>query len=235
MDSRNGRRIAASNNNNEPIAGFKSPCGTSNEVSHRLGLCLTELFELIEGRFGVPQTDADQLGHCDRFNATEKCARVVAKDCLQGLHKTAVGAVASATRRFRQKECKTEALRTRYREPLKCAIRRGPEMKALYANNTGMLQGIRDLSIAPEEKLVKMCCLLNRLDGEIEKIFNKDCPQSTPLVIGIVHAMTDDARNTLCRNPKCDHALDNVLGHKYKPTQNFIEPIMQILFQLNVN
>lgn len=106
-------------------------------------------------------------------------------------------------------------------------------MKALYRNNTGMLQGIRDLDIAPEEKLIKMCCLLNRLDKEMERIFDKDCPKSTPLVIGLVHAMTDDARNTLCIAPKCNGALDKVLDHNYTPNQTFIEPIMQILFQIS--
>lgn len=109
------------------------------------------------------------------------------------------------------------------------------EMEDLYRRQTGIAQGIRDLPISPEEKLIKTCCLLNLLDKEIEQKFNRECPKSTAAVLSIVHAMTDDARSTLCLNPKCQGALDGVLRTQYKPTQNFIEPIMQILFMLNTS
>lgn len=106
-------------------------------------------------------------------------------------------------------------------------------MEQVYRVHTGIAQGIRDSPISPEEKLVKTCCLLNLVDKAIEREFNRECPKSTALVLGIVHAMTDDARTTLCVNPKCQNALDNVLRSQYKPSQNFIEPIMQILFTLD--
>lgn len=105
-------------------------------------------------------------------------------------------------------------------------------MTQVYKDYTAMTQAIRDLPIAPEQKLTKMCCMLVALDKDIEKVFNAACPKSTPAVLGIVHAITDDARNTLCINPKCQGALDNVQRARYKQKQNFIEPIMQILFQL---
>lgn len=109
-------------------------------------------------------------------------------------------------------------------------------MSAVYRNHTGIVQGIRDLpNVTPEDKMIKLCCLLNVLDREIENQFNSECPKSTPLVLGIVHAMTDDARSTLCVSPKCSGALDKVLRTRYKPPQNFIEPIMQILFMLNTD
>lgn len=214
---------------------FKSPCGTAEEVSERVGRCLDTLFELVEGKFGDPKGDEDLAGHCGRFNSTERCVRTIAKDCLSGLHKTATSAVASATRRFRQQECRSVASRARYLDPLKCAIKKGKDMSEVYKNHTAIAQGIRDLDIPPEEKLVKMCCMLNALDKEIELQFNRECPKSTPLVVGIVHAMTDDARSTLCVNPKCNRALDKVINTRYKPPQNFIEPIAQILYQLNVD
>lgn len=228
---RGGRRVS----DQDFYKNFKSPCGTAHQVSKRLGGCLVEIFDLIEGRSGDPKDDKDLIGHCNRFNNTERCTRAVAKECLSGLHKTATGAVASGTRRFRLQECKNEVSRAKYKEPLKCAIRQGAEMKELFAKHTGILQGIRDLDIAPEEKLMKMCCVLNRLDVEVAKVFDKDCPQSTPAVIGIIHAMTDDARSTLCVAPKCNGALNQVLDHKYTPPQNFIEPIGQILYQISVN
>lgn len=109
------------------------------------------------------------------------------------------------------------------------------EMEELYRVQTGIAQGIRDLPISPEEKVIKTCCLLNLLDKEIEQRFNRECPKSTALVLSIVHAMTDDARSTLCVNPKCQNALDSVLRSQYKPPQNFIEPIMQILFMINTD
>lgn len=108
-------------------------------------------------------------------------------------------------------------------------------MEELYRRQTGIAQGIRDLPISAEEKLIKMCCLLNLLDKEIEITFNRECPKSTALVLGIVHAMTDDARSTLCVNPKCQGALDNVIRTPYKPPQNFIEPIAQILYMINTD
>lgn len=103
----------------------------------------------------------------------------------------------------------------------------------IFNVHTGIAQGIRDLPISPEEKIVKTCCLLNLVDRELEQRFDRECPKSTALVLGIVHAMTDDARTTLCRNPKCQNALDSVMKSQYTPPQNFIEPIMEVLFMLN--
>lgn len=54
---------------------------------------MDEIFELVEGRFGDPNSDEDILGHCERFNRTERCVRVTAKDCLSGIHKAATSAV----------------------------------------------------------------------------------------------------------------------------------------------
>lgn len=119
-------------------------------------------------------------------------------------------------------------------EPLRCAITNGPAMKALYDKHTGYMQGIRDLPISPEEKLIKLCCELNEVDDRIADIFNSNCPESTSAVLGIVHALTDDARGTLCVNPKCKGALDKVKHFKYHPPSNFFEPSMQILFQLQI-
>lgn len=108
-------------------------------------------------------------------------------------------------------------------------------MIAFYRRSTAKAQMIRDLpNAAPEEKLMKLCCLLVVMDKEIEELFNRECPKSTPLVMGIIHAMTDDARTTLCVNPKCQNALDpSIMRAKYKPPQNLIEPIMQVLFTLS--
>lgn len=84
-----GRRL------NSGQRGFRSSCGTAEQVSFRVGRCLDPLFDLIEGRLGEPRNDADMLGHCNRFNTTERCIRVIAKDCLSGIHKTATSAVSS--------------------------------------------------------------------------------------------------------------------------------------------
>lgn len=107
-------------------------------------------------------------------------------------------------------------------------------MAVVYKNHTGIGQAIRALpGIAPADKMIKICCLLNLLDKEIERQYNLECPNETQLMLNIVHAMTDDARNTLCRNPKCDkEALSGVVQAKYRPGQNFFEPIMQIMFLL---
>lgn len=172
---------------------------------------------------------------CNRFNRTARCAASIAKDCLTGIHKTAVGAVASATRRMKNSECKTAATRSAYKEPMKCAITMGKEMEMVFKNHTGIMQGIRDLDTSPEEKLMKMCCVLNSLDKELETRYGRVCPKSVPYVLKIIHSMTDDARSTLCVAPKCNRALDKVINHKYKPPQNFIEPIIQILLELNTN
>lgn len=196
---------------------------------------MEDIFEIIEGRISEPKNDDDLVVVCNRFNETARCAATIAKDCLSGIHRTATGAVASATRRLKTQECKTAASRARYMEPMKCAIGIGKEMKQVFQNHTSIMQGIRDLDITPEEKLMKMCCTLNSLDKELEVHYDRVCPKSTPYVLKIVHAMTDDARNTLCVAPKCSHALDKVVNHRYKPSQNLIEPIMQILFQIKVN
>lgn len=97
-----------------------------------------------------------------------------------------------------------------------------------------MSQAIRDYpNVTPEERLMKICCLLLHLDKQIENEFNSACPKSTPAVLGIVHAITDDARSTLCVNPKCNNALDaSIRNRKYQPKQNLIEPVAQVLYQL---
>lgn len=215
--------------------GFKSKCGTAEEVSRRAGQCLIPIIEMVEGRFTDPNTDQDIVTHCERFTNCEKCVRAINKECLTGLHKTAVGTFASATRRFRTQECKTEKTRARYLQPMKCAIKKGKEMQAVLRNHTGIAQGLRDLPISPEEKLLKACCLLTSLDKEMEIRYNRECPEHTGTIINIVHAITDDARATLCRNPKCNGALDAAKNNRYKPPQNFMEPFMQILLQLNVD
>lgn len=215
--------------------GFKSPCGSADFLTKKIGGCMVEIFQLIEGKFGEPKTDDDLVAVCNRFNGTARCAATIAKDCLTGIHKTAVGAVASATRRLKTSECKTPATRGAYKEPLKCAIQMGKEMNLVFQNHTGIMQGIRDLDASPEEKLMKMCCVLNSLDRELETRYGRTCPSSVPYVLKIVHSMTDDARSTLCVAPKCNHALDKVINHKYKPPQNLIEPVVQILFLLNVS
>lgn len=196
---------------------------------------MDEIFDIIEGKIPAAKDDNDFQAICQRFNNTERCARVQAKDCLTGLHKTAVSAVSSATKRWRQRECKTAESRARYGDPLKCAVRTGKEATGVMRRHTGMLQGIRDLGIPAEEKLTKMCCVLNSFDRELEVVYNKECPVHTQTMIGIVHAMTDDARNTLCVAPKCNGALDVVKNAKYKPPQNMLEPVVNILFQLSVN
>lgn len=196
---------------------------------------MTGVFEITEGRAPEPKSDMDFQGYCARFNNTERCTRSIAKDCLTGLHKTATSAVSTATKRWRQRECKSVETRSRYLEPAKCAIKVGPEVANVYTNHTGLLQGIRDLNIAPEEKLIKMCCVLNAFDSELERRYNRECPKSMPMLMSIVHALTDDARSTLCVNPRCSGALDKVMGHKYSPPQNFLEPIIQILFQVSVD
>lgn len=106
-------------------------------------------------------------------------------------------------------------------------------MANLYVNYTTMMQAVRDLPVTPEQKLTKTCCALVNMDKDIEGIFNKACPQHTSTVLSIVHAMTDDARSTLCISPKCQGQLNGLFGGKLKQKQNFIEPVMQVLFQLS--
>lgn len=88
------RQSAARRINSGDADPFKSPCGNKEQVSKRVSECLKQLFDLLEGRFQkAPVVDSDFVGHCDKFTVCEKCLRAVAKDCLAGLHKTAVGAV----------------------------------------------------------------------------------------------------------------------------------------------
>lgn len=52
------------------------------------------IFDLVEGRgYSEAKGDEDLVGHCNRFANVEKCIRETAKDCLDGLQKTAVGSV----------------------------------------------------------------------------------------------------------------------------------------------
>lgn len=82
---------------------------------------------------------------------------------------------------------------------------------------------------------MKICCVLASTDREVESKFNSFCPSSTPAVMGIIRAMTDDVRATLCRNPKCQGALNSVARSPFKQQQNFIEPAMEILFMLRTD
>lgn len=189
--------------------------------------------ELVENKVPNPKGDADLVAVCERFGSTEKCVRAFAKDCLSGLHKTAVGAVASSAKRHRVKECKTVESRARYTNAMVCANSMGQEMVYVNNNITGLAQAIRDLKISPEEKMVKVCCLLDYLDKETAKRFDRDCPKETQLILGLIHAMTDDARATLCRNPKCTNVIAQLGPVKYKPPQNLMEVIMQILFEIS--
>lgn len=54
------------------------------------------IFELVEGRnYSEAKGDADIVAHCDRFARVEKCVRATARDCLDGVHKTAASAVSA--------------------------------------------------------------------------------------------------------------------------------------------
>lgn len=105
--------------------------------------------------------------------------------------------IAAASKRFRTAECKNEQTRSKYLEPLKCSRIVGKTLSQLYRNYTSMMQTIRDLPIAPEQKLVKICCMLDALDRDVAKIYDGVCPASTPAVSAILRAMVDDARTTL--------------------------------------
>lgn len=183
----------------------------------------------------MAKSDSDLQAYCNRFSEGERCARTSSKECLSGIHRTAVGAVASATKRWRTRECRSAESRLRYIEPVKCINKKAAEMTLLFQNQTALMQGIRDLPISPEEKVLKMCCAFIELDRSLERSLNRDCPKSTALVLGIVHGMTEDARGTLCVNPKCSNALNKVINTKFQPGQNYLEPVTQILFQLSVN
>lgn len=109
-------------------------------------------------------------------------------------------------------------------------------MSSLFRNHTGIEQEIFKMDIAPEEKLIKSCCVLLSIDRELANVFVHDCPSAVPLALGIVKGITEDARNTLCHSPKCKGQLDAPMRTgKYRPPQNLIEPIMQVLFQLNTD
>lgn len=138
-------------------------------------------------------------------------------------------------RRFRTQECKTPAMRARYVKPSECSVKHGKEMKPVFQNYTAIAQAVRDLSDTPEQKLMKDCCLLIELDKALARKYDNLCPESTALLLGIYHAMVDDARSTLCAAPKCNHALDKVVNTPYKPPQNMIEPVMEVMFMLNAD
>lgn len=194
--------------------------------------CVQMIIDLVEGKVPDAKTDSDIQAICQRFATSEKCVRDNAR-CLSGIHRSSTSTIASAMRRYRTQECKTEASRFKYIDAMKCANRKSKEMSQAYRNFTAIAQGIRDLKLEPEEKVLKICCLLNFMDKETETRYNRDCPESTAPVLGILHAMTDDARSTLCRNPKCSNSLNGLLSNTYKPPQNLMEPVMQILFMLS--
>lgn len=81
--------------------------------------------------------------------------------------------------------------------------------------------------------MLKICCLLKEIDNKLVDKFNANCPTQTKKILEIVHSVTDDAKSTLCLNPKCQNALTSVSSAKYKPGQTFIEPVMEILLSIN--
>lgn len=120
-------------------------------------------------------------------------------------------------------------------KPSECAWKYGKELIPVFRNYTAIAQGVRDLNEQPEQKLMKNCCMLLDLDRALVRIYDRLCPESTEVLMGIYHAMIDDARNTLCASPKCNRALDKVVHAPYKPPQNLIEPVMEVMFTLSAD
>lgn len=77
--------------------------------------------------------------------------------------------------------------------------------------------------------------MLSSLDKNIENKFNSICPSSTPVVLGLTRAITDEVRALLCRSAKCNGALDSVMRAQLKQNQSIIEPAMEILFMLRTD
>lgn len=75
--------------------GFKSACGTGNQVAKRVSQCMDQVFELVEGKVPKPKNDQDLQATCDRFSFAERCIRSNSKDCLSGIHRTTVGSVSN--------------------------------------------------------------------------------------------------------------------------------------------
>lgn len=83
------RRISSTGSD----GSFRSPCGDALQASKKVGDCVQPIMELVEAKIPDPKSDQDLVAICDRFGTSEKCVRGFAKDCLSGLHKTAVGSV----------------------------------------------------------------------------------------------------------------------------------------------
>lgn len=106
-------------------------------------------------------------------------------------------------------------------------------MMKLFHNHTAILQAIRDdPKLESEVKLMKTCCIWPEIDRDLADALNNECPKEVPIIISIIHAMADDARNTVCLRPKCTNALVPYLNKPYKDNQRVIEPVMSILFML---
>lgn len=71
------------------------------------------------------------------------------------------------------------------------------------------------------------------MDKEVERLLKPTCPNSVPVILNIIHAMTDEAKSVICLRPKCQNVIKPYIGSKYEPPQRFIEPILQTLFMLS--
>lgn len=92
---------------------------------------------------------------------------------------------------------------------------------------------IQELPIPSEERIVKVCCLMLLLENESNKMFSATCPESMATILSLQRAITDDARNTLCRNPSCKGVLEKLPQRKpAKSGLNLIEPILLTMFDL---
>lgn len=97
-----------------------------------------------------------------------------------------------------------------------------------------MMQGIREMvGVSPEAKLLKICCVTQHLDKALEKSFFAMCPKDAASVLRQLRELPQDAKNTLCVNPKCQGVMESVRNHKYKPPQTFIDTLFEAVLDLN--
>lgn len=114
-------------------------------------------------------------------------------------------------------------------------LQKGRDLDLILRNHTAITQAIRDQpNVEPEEKILKFCCLLDSMYKEIEKSLNSVCAKEVPVILGILHALTDDARSTFCVRPKCNNTFRGLLPATLKSQQTFLEPLSEILFMLKV-
>lgn len=102
----------------------------------------------------------------------------------------------------------------------------------MYANLTSMAHSIHELPLPAEERVVKLCCLLELLENDSKKQFASACPESLDTILGLQHALTDDARNSICAKPKCSGVLNKLPKAKAKNGVNFVEPLLLIMFDI---